>query len=109
MKFNERVYKLVRQIPAGKVLSYSRVAYYLGTGHAARAVGTAMSNCPADPDFPWWRVITEKRRPSSSMPDGWQEQQRILLEAESVPFDASGLVLTSAFWTPSQSEIHDSI
>jgi len=109
MKFNERVYKLVRLIPAGKVLSYSQVAYYLGAGHGARAVGTAMSNCPSDPDFPWWRVITRERRPSARMPDGWQEQQRLYLDAEGVPFDASGRVLTSAFWTPSPSEIQDNI
>src|ERR1700730_13297259 len=100
MKFNERVYKLVRLIPAGKVLSYSQVAYYLQAG-SARAVGTALSQCPDDLDIPWQRVITSERRASRNLPDGQQQLQRILLEAEGVPFDSAGLVLSSAFWTPS--------
>ena len=107
MGFNERVYGLVRRIPEGKVLSYGGVASLLGAGRGARAVGTALANCPSDPNFPWWRVITGKRRPSTRMPEGWQEQQRILLEAEGVPFDAAGQVLTSAFWLPALDEIEE--
>jgi methylated-DNA-protein-cysteine methyltransferase-like protein len=42
--FFERVYKVVRLIPRGRVTSYGAIARYLGTGRSARMVGWAMNN-----------------------------------------------------------------
>lgn len=61
--FYQKVYAVVRQIPAGKVTSYGRVAAMIGHPGAARQVGYAMSalrNRADDPDFqdiPWQRVV----------------------------------------------------
>ena len=42
MNFYERVYELVRRIPAGKCASYGQLALMLGNPRASRAVGYAM-------------------------------------------------------------------
>ena len=95
--FNNQVWDLVRQIPRGKVASYGQVARmipppegvnpksYLSLG--PRWVGSAMAKCPDD--VPWQRVINSKGE--ISLRPGAEEQRR-LLEAEGVEFDARGRV-----------------
>ena len=39
--FFEAIYRLVRQIPPGKVVSYGQIALYLGRPRASRVVGCA--------------------------------------------------------------------
>ena len=46
MEFKERVISVVKRIPKGNVMSYSRVAMLAGKPGAARAVGTIMSQNP---------------------------------------------------------------
>ncbi len=54
--FKERVLKVVRDIPKGKMLSYGEVAKYAGNPGAARAVGTIMKS-NFDKTVPCHRVI----------------------------------------------------
>ena len=96
-EFNRRVWDVVRGIPAGRVASYGQIARlvpipagvrpetYLAFG--ARWVGTAMARCPDD--VPWQRVLNAKGEIS---PRPGAEEQRRLLEAEGVVFDAKGRV-----------------
>ena len=42
--FFERVYKIARLIPYGKVTNYGSIAKYLGAAKSARMVGWAMNN-----------------------------------------------------------------
>lgn len=94
MAYYEGVWELVRQIPAGKVSTYGRLAAYLSPPvgmserayqvRGARLVGGAMAACPAD--VPWQRVINAQGKVSQRK-GGGGEQQRILLEAEGVHFD----------------------
>ncbi len=58
----QRIYEIVREIPAGKVMTYGQVAllaFDLCPGPVpAITVGRAMAACGhTDPDLPWWRVI----------------------------------------------------
>ncbi len=56
--FYELVYKVVRQVPEGKVTTYSAVARYLNNPRGSRAVGWAMRQCPyPNSDVPCHRVI----------------------------------------------------
>ncbi|MFN8421420.1 MAG: MGMT family protein [Anaerolineae bacterium] len=90
-KFNERVWALVRHIPAGKVLSYGRVAQLLGVPQGARAVGWAMhavGTVPAAKDVPWHRVVNKWERLASRFPEK-PLMNNGLLEAEGVRFDLS--------------------
>jgi methylated-DNA-protein-cysteine methyltransferase-like protein len=86
--FFERVYRLVRQVPPGRVTSYGAIARMLGNARAARTVGWALHALPPGSDVPWQRVINSQGRISTSCREHGAERQRALLEAEGVEFDA---------------------
>ena len=106
--FNDRVYALVRQIPPGKVLSYSKVAHLLGVPHGARAVGWALHNLGNNPhieDVPWQRVINAQGYISIKSIENGAIEQRARLEAEGVVFDESDRVDMKRFgWAMSEWE-----
>ncbi|MBU0704131.1 MAG: MGMT family protein, partial [Chloroflexi bacterium] len=59
--FFQQVYRLVRQVPPGKVTSYGAIARMLGNARAARTVGWALHSLPppvppsGGDDVPWQR------------------------------------------------------
>jgi methylated-DNA-[protein]-cysteine S-methyltransferase len=56
MRFAERVYEVLRQVPKGKVTTYKALAARLDS-KAYRAVGQAMKKNPYAPDVPCHRVV----------------------------------------------------
>lgn len=54
--FRERVFAVVKEIPAGKMMTYGEVAEAAGRAGAARAVGNIMSH-NYNPDIPCHRVV----------------------------------------------------
>ena len=55
--FNTRCYKILKQVPKGKITTYKSIAQRLGT-KAYRAVGNAMNKNPYDTKvYPCHRVI----------------------------------------------------
>ena len=96
--FFQRVYSLVRQIPAGACASYSQLAYLLGAPRAARQVGWAMRCCPDE--LPWQRVIRE----DGTIAGGeYAPLRRAMLEAEGVPFTQDGRVdIDRCRWQPGE-------
>lgn len=95
--FNERVWEIVRRIPAGKVSTYGKIAAllpppsgvspqnYLAFG--ARWVGGALAVCPSD--VPWHRVINAQGK--ISLRQGAELQHKLLVE-EGVEFDDQGRI-----------------
>ena len=55
--FFERVYKVVKLIPLGKVSTYGAIANYLGSKKSARTVGWAMNASHNLDDVPSHRVV----------------------------------------------------
>jgi len=55
--FFEKVYKVAKCIPYGRVTSYGAIARYLGTSGSARMVGWAMNASHNRPDIPAHRVV----------------------------------------------------
>jgi methylated-DNA-protein-cysteine methyltransferase-like protein len=90
--FYAAVYRLVAQIPAGKVTTYGQIARWLGHPSAARAVGYALHAIPTGSDIPWQRVINAAGRVSSRCARHYEAIQRALLEAEGVRFDSYGSI-----------------
>jgi methylated-DNA-protein-cysteine methyltransferase-like protein len=91
--FHRLVYRLVRRVPRGKVVTYGQVAAILGQPRGARAVGTALSALrpPLIDLVPWQRVINAAGRCSHH--DGLAASvQRDLLRREGVRFDRRGVV-----------------
>lgn len=57
----ERIYSMVRKIPRGKVASYGMIASMVSTPRAARIVGYALHQLPANErKVPWWRVVNRE-------------------------------------------------
>jgi methylated-DNA-protein-cysteine methyltransferase related protein len=85
----DAVYRIVRAIPPGRVMTYGQVAGVLALALSPRAVGWAMHACPED--VPWHRVVNASGGTSTDrrgdLPPGLQ---RKLLEAEGVEFRADG-------------------
>jgi methylated-DNA-protein-cysteine methyltransferase-like protein len=84
-----RVYTLVRKIPRGKVATYGQIARAIGAPGAARTVGWAMHDCPAN--VPWHRVVNARGEVSLRPTAGYHEQ-RARLKAEGVRFNRAGKI-----------------
>jgi methylated-DNA-protein-cysteine methyltransferase-like protein len=99
----EQVYRLVRRIPRGRVMSYGQIAALIEQALSPRAVGWAMHGCPED--VPWQRVVNASGGCSTErLPDSPPGLQRALLEAEGVAFRANGTLDLEAYrWTPAGS------
>ena len=55
--FFDRVYQVVRLIPAGRATSYGAIAKYLGAARSSRLVGYAMNGAHVFDDIPAHRVV----------------------------------------------------
>ena len=60
VNFFEKVYRVVVQIPYGRVTSYGAIAKYLGAAGSARMVGWAMNASGKNGDVPAHRVVNRK-------------------------------------------------
>jgi methylated-DNA-protein-cysteine methyltransferase-like protein len=98
LSFRDRVAELVRQVPAGRVSTYSDIAHALGSPRAARQVGWALSDLPAEAEVPWWRIV----KSSGHVPlHHSRELQADLLRAEGVEVDESGKIeMRRYLWDP---------
>ena len=101
--FYAGVYRLVAQIPPGKVTTYGHIARWLGHPSAARAVGYALHALPTGSDIPWQRVINAAGRISSRCDRHYEAIQRALLETEGVRFDLYGNIDLQRFGWPGPS------
>ncbi|RPI00974.1 MAG: methylated-DNA--[protein]-cysteine S-methyltransferase [Calditrichaeota bacterium] len=104
--FFAAVWRVVAQIPFGRVASYGQIASMLGNPRAARTVGWALHSLPEGTDVPWHRVINARGRISMDCGEHSPELQRLLLLQEGVMFDDKGYINLQLFqWRP---EIDDS-
>ena len=55
--FFQRVYKVVKTIPVGRVTTYGLIAKKLGSASSARTVGWALNACHNDSSIPAHRVV----------------------------------------------------
>ncbi len=97
--YRERVYKLVRRIPAGRVMTYGQIAELLGEGYTARTVGYVMHN--SGNDTPWHRVINAQGACSTLGLVLPHDKQQRMLAAEGVEFNERGRCKLEKFvWIP---------
>ncbi|MCX7847057.1 MAG: MGMT family protein [bacterium] len=91
--FDERVYAVVRRVPAGYVTTYKLVAAAVGCG-SARAVGQALRRNRRAPEVPCHRVIRSDLRVGGFCGEEVGEQVEMklaLLAAEGVVFEGGKL------------------
>lgn len=98
-KYRERVFKLVRRIPSGRVMTYGQIAELLGEHYTARTVGFVMHG--AGDAVPWHRVINGRGACSTGGIVLPHDKQQRMLEAEGVEFNANGRCnLEQYLWLP---------
>lgn len=90
------VYHLVKQIPRGRILTYSDVARALRLRGGARTAGRAMAACPAGRGIPWQRVVGAAGRILIREP--YASLQRQLLLQEGVEFVGRRVNLARHAW-----------
>ncbi len=103
--YRERVYKVVRRIPRGRVMTYGQLAYMLGEGYTPRTVGFVMHGAD-ERKTPWQRVINSQGRCSTGRIVLPSDKQQRMLEREGVKFDAGGRCdLEKYLWHPDEEKI----
>jgi len=99
--YQERVFEIVRRVPAGRVMTYGQLAGFLGEGYTPRTVGFVMHN--ADDSVPWHRVINSQGACSTGRVLLPPDKQQRLLEAEGVEFNAKGRCDLARYrWAPEE-------
>ncbi len=94
----DRVYRLVKQIPRGRVLTYGQLARALKLPGGARSAGRAMFACPSGRGIPWHRVVGAGGRLLIREPQA--ALQRKLLESEGTRFAGSRMDIAAHLWKP---------
>ncbi|MEN6312874.1 MAG: methylated-DNA--[protein]-cysteine S-methyltransferase [Clostridiaceae bacterium] len=90
--FFSAVYKIVSQIPEGKVATYGQIASILGNPLAARIVGEAMRNTPEYLGIPSHRVVNKAGAMAPGYAFGDEGKQREMLEKEGIVFKENGCI-----------------
>ena len=107
-QFYQQIYRVVDQIPAGKVATYGQVAELAGLPGHARQVGYAMNALSENSTLPWHRVINAQGSVSSrSNPDA-EILQKLLLEEEGISCSKNGKALLKDYqWVPVPGELKE--
>ncbi|MFZ9850782.1 MAG: MGMT family protein [Vulcanococcus sp.] len=100
--FDQRVWRMVEQIPRGRLATYGQIAELIGAWGCARQVGWALRRLPLPSAVPWHRVVNARgciaMTPSR---EGSDWLQRDLLLAEGIPVDGAGRLPLAAYrWRP---------
>ncbi|WP_179004410.1 MGMT family protein [Winogradskyella forsetii] len=98
--FFEKVYKVAKQIPYGRVTSYGAIAKYLGAGKSARIVGYAMNGSHGK-DVPAHRVVNRKGLLTGKHHfEGTNLMQQLLENEGIVVVDNQIQDLEAVYWDP---------
>jgi methylated-DNA-protein-cysteine methyltransferase-like protein len=100
--FFAQVYKIVQEIPFGKVTTYGLIAKALST-RDARRIGHALHANPVEFQIPCHRVVDKTGRLAPNFAfAGWQEQ-KLRLKSEGITFvDGMHVRLEMHLWHPVQ-------
>lgn len=97
--FRERVLRIVRSVPPGRVTTYGQVALLAGSPRAARQVGGVLYGSRGRDEIPWQRVVNAKGG-ISTYKIGAGELQEALLRSEGVEIGPEGVDLRRYGWDP---------
>ena len=99
--YRERVFRIVRMIPSGRIMTYGQIAEILGEGYTPRTVGFVMHS--SDDKTPWHRVINAQGGCSTRGLVLPHDKQQRMLEAEGVSFNERGRCeLKEYLWIPAE-------
>jgi methylated-DNA-protein-cysteine methyltransferase-like protein len=91
-EFTQKVMRLVKRIPRGKVATYGQIARLAGKPHGARGVGWILNSSSETYGLPWQRVLNSRGRISFPKKTKEHQRQKALLTKEGVRLGANGEV-----------------
>lgn len=101
--FKQRVYELVAQIPAGRVMTYGQIAAICGAAWAAWEVGQLAHFGPSD--VPWQRVVNKQGGLARGYVPNGLDGQKAALEADGIAVSSEFKVaVDELLWSPHGSE-----
>ncbi len=100
--FFDRVYRVARQVPPGRVTTYGAIARYIGSPQSARMVGWAMNGSHSQEEYvPAHRVINRNGMLTGKHHFGGSRVMQELLESEGVEVRDDRVVrFQTLFWDP---------
>ncbi len=87
IQFRDKIYRLISEIPMGKVATYGQLALLAGYPNRARLAGRVLATLPPGSGLPCHRVVGS----GGKLVVGW-DMHRVLLEQEGVTFNCGGKV-----------------
>ena len=96
----EAIFRVLMQVPSGKVVTYGQVAKLAGLGRAARFVGTVLKNLPKDSQIPWHRVINGQGKIAFPEQHPGRRRQESLLIKENITIYKGKINLKEYQWNP---------
>lgn len=96
--FAARVYAVMAEVPAGRVVTYGDVAAWCGSPRAARIVG-GLAHFGA-PDLPWHRLVRQNGTLAAGFPGGRIEQARRLADEGVITDDNFKVDISTLLWDP---------
>lgn len=94
----EEIYKIVKQIPTGKVATYGQIAELVGNPRLSRVVGYALHANPDPEQIPCYRVVNREGRVSQAFAFGGGNEQERLLKEEGIEVKNGIVDLTRWQW-----------
>ncbi len=91
MTFHEKIIKVIKQIPCGKVAAYGQIAAIAGNPRDARQVVRTLHISSKKENLPWHRVINRKGMISLKPGQGY-ELQKSMLKSEGIEFNEKDVV-----------------
>lgn len=100
--FFEKVYKVVKKVPYGRVTTYGAIASYLGTKSSSRVVGWAMNASHNHSEkIPAHRVVNRKGMLTGKFHFGNLNTMQQLLESEGLQIENDCIKdFKFYFWDP---------
>jgi methylated-DNA-protein-cysteine methyltransferase-like protein len=101
--FFQKVYKVVKMIPSGRVSTYGLIAKYLGSQKSSRVVGYAMNASHQNSDIPAHRVVNRLGLLTGKHHFSGITLMQNLLESEGVKIQNDRVINFKKFlWDPSK-------
>lgn len=94
--FTERVIKIIKKTPEGRVITYGQVAAWAGNPRAARQVAYILHSSSGKYDLPWHRVVNNKGMIALKKGHGAELQKQLLLR-EGIKIDRFGKIDLKVF------------
>ena len=101
--FFQKVYKVVKMIPSGRVSTYGLIAKYLGSTKSSRVVGYAMNASHKNSEIPAHRVVNRVGLLTGKHHFSGRTLMKDLLESEGVKTQNDRVVnFKKVVWDPSK-------